>query len=149
MFSVENKRLLRTPDAATLISNLRYQPRRRMSCQELMYVFDGDKNGVIQYIGTDCGTKQWVNPVLAKMIEVKASSPAARHTDPRALVSGHFLRTSYAWPRFEGGHPMTWWAVDLGEGNRLMCNYYTVRHDGSQDFMRSWVLQVGGRGGLG
>jgi hypothetical protein len=32
---------------------------------------------------------------------------------------------------------------DLGLYNlQLMCNYYTVRQDGSATFMRSWVLEV-------
>lgn len=30
---------------------------------------------------------------------------------------------------------------------RLLCNYYTMRHDGSNDFPRHWVLQVSGHGG--
>lgn len=25
---------------------------------------------------------------------------------------------------------------------QLICNYYTVRHDGSSNFMRTWSLQV-------
>jgi hypothetical protein len=33
--------------------------------------------------------------------------------------------------------------VDLGDCHRLLCNYYTLRQDGSSDFPRHWVLQVG------
>lgn len=57
--------------------------------------------------------------MLAKRIEVKASSPASRYTDAKALVSGHFLRTSYTGPRYEGGNPATWWQVDLVSGSAL------------------------------
>jgi hypothetical protein len=32
--------------------------------------------------------------------------------------------------------------VDLGEQHQLAMTYYSVRHDGSPDFPRSWVLQV-------
>ncbi|EFJ48857.1 hypothetical protein VOLCADRAFT_48365, partial [Volvox carteri f. nagariensis] len=35
----------------------------------------------------------------------------------------------------------SWWQVDLGEQHQLAITYYTLRHDGSQDFVRSWVLQ--------
>lgn len=61
----------------------RYQRRLAPACRELMYVYDGDGNGVITHIATEYGTRQWVNPVLAKKIEVRASSPASRFTDPK------------------------------------------------------------------
>jgi hypothetical protein len=79
----------------------------------------------------------------------------------QALVSGQFLNTSFAGPRYiratqqpaagstaaaaaaAAASPSTWWQLDLGPQHRLLCNYYTIRHDGSQDgFVRSWVLQV-------
>jgi hypothetical protein len=212
-----------------------------------MYVYDGDRNGVLHHIATEYGSKQWVNPVLSKAVEIKASSPPSRYTDPKvrvaheataaadvvcvvcstsaapvralqhqqlaalcsrgwalqglsgelrtsgvdeigadlsmqdmaalerilllmvccvqAIVSGQFLNTSYAGPRYIRGcpapagdvaaaartcsgssstMPSTWWQLDLGPQHRLLCNYYTIRHDGSHDgFVRSWVLQVG------
>jgi hypothetical protein len=190
------------------------------------------------------GTKPWVNPVLSKALEIKASSPASRYTDPKvswlvlfadmvphvltagsqhsltvcaaldwilhhmhcfwdmvmsvvhseclacacpcfgthscadnppnclacvqALASGQFINTSFAGPRYVrapptpqpspaallAGHvssssssgqpqPSTWWQLDLGPQHRLLCNYYVIRHDGSQEgFARSWALQV-------
>ena len=36
----------------------------------------------------------------------------------------------------------SWWVLDLGPEHQLICNHYTLRHDGSHDFLRSWVLQV-------
>jgi hypothetical protein len=59
--------------------------RRRLapSCTELMYVFDGDRNGVVHFIGTEYGSKQWVNPVASKALHIKASSPPSRYTDPK------------------------------------------------------------------
>lgn len=71
--------------------------------------------------------------------QVTASSPTCRFTDPKAVVSGHFLRNNAAGQRRDGG---IWWRVDLGEQHRLMCNYYTMRHDASPDYPRSWTLQV-------
>lgn len=37
----------------------------------------------------------------------------------------------------------SWWVLDLGPAHQLICNHYTLRHDASTDFLRSWVLQVG------
>lgn len=60
------------------------------------------------------GGQEWVNPALAGVVQVRASSPSCRYTDPKALLSGHFLRTNRAGPRYEAGHPVTWWLLDLG-----------------------------------
>lgn len=62
----------------------------------------------------------------------------------QAIVSHQFLRTSFAGPRYQSGQPCTWWLIDLGPDHRLLCNYYTLRQDGSTDFARHWVLQVTG-----
>lgn len=42
--------------------------------------------------------------------------------------------------------PCSWWVMDLGPQHQLICNHYTLRHDASTDFLRSWVLQVGQQG---
>lgn len=83
--------------------------------------------------------------MLSKMpgVQVCASSPHCRGTDPKALMSRNFVRTSFAGPRIADGTRTTWWMVDLGPGHGLMCNFYTLRQDGSRNFLRSWVLQVG------
>ncbi|CAL5045157.1 unnamed protein product [Urochloa decumbens] len=114
---------------------------RRSSYKELQYISDGDSNGVIYYAGTSFGKHQWMNPVLAKNITVVASSPNSRHTDPKALVSKNYQGTCFAGPCIEDGKKLSWWMVDIGQEHQLMCNYYTVRQDGSTTFMRSWVLQ--------
>ncbi|KAL5713839.1 hypothetical protein ACHQM5_015881 [Ranunculus cassubicifolius] len=120
--------------------NTRFQ-HRQSSFKELRYICDGDKNGVIYYAGTSYGAHQWVNPVLAKKITVTASSPASRYTDPKALVSRSYTGTSFAGPRIEDGKNCSWWMVDIGQDHQLMCNYYTLRQDGSTAFIRSWALQ--------
>jgi hypothetical protein len=40
----------------------------------------------------------WVNPVLAKRVMVRASSPIARHTDPKTLCGEKFHATHFAGP---------------------------------------------------
>jgi len=104
-------------------------------------MFDGDDNGVCHFIGTSYGSQEWVNPVLSGQIKVSASSPVCRNTDPKAVVSGNFLRMNFAGPCTVEGQAQTWWQVDLGEQHCLTCNYYTLRQDGSQDFVRNWVMQ--------
>lgn len=99
-------------------------------------------------------------------VTISASSPLSRFTDPKVLVSRSYqvctkinisiyvpvsclgsgvdIRqgTSFAGPRMEDGRNSTWWMVDLGPGHQLMCNYYTVRQDGSRAFMRNWSFEV-------
>lgn len=72
-------------------------------------------------------------------MQVQASSPTCKQTDPKAVVSGNFCRNNMAGPSKVGA---TWWLVDLGRQHRLICNYYLLRHDGSTDYPRDWVLQV-------
>ncbi|XP_023923175.1 BTB/POZ domain-containing protein At2g30600 [Quercus suber] len=120
--------------------NIRFR-HRQSSYKELQYICDGDSNGVLYFAGTSYGEHQWVNPVLSKRITVTASSPPSRYTDPKVLVSRTYQGTSFTGPRMEDGHNCAWWAVDLGQEHQLMCNYYTLRQDGSRAFMRSWNLQ--------
>ncbi len=46
------------------------QMRRAPGCTELIYMFDGDRNGVCWHLGTCGGTQPWVNPVLAGILQV-------------------------------------------------------------------------------
>ncbi|OVA19556.1 BTB/POZ-like [Macleaya cordata] len=120
--------------------SVRFQ-HRQSTFKELQYICDGDNNGIIYFAGTSYGKHQWVNPVLAKKITVTASSPNSRYTDPKALVSRTYQATSFAGPRVEDGKNCAWWMVDIGQDHQFMCNYYTLRQDGSTAFVRSWALQ--------
>ncbi|KAL5557732.1 hypothetical protein UlMin_033943 [Ulmus minor] len=120
--------------------NVRFQ-HRKSSYKELQYIRDGDSNGVLYFAGTSYGEHQWVNPVLAKRITITASSPPSRFTDPKVLASRTYQGTSFAGPRMEDGHSSTWWMVDFGPDHQLMCNYYTLRQDGSRAYIRYWNLQ--------
>ena len=46
------------------------QLRRAPGCTELIYMYDGDKNGVCWHLGTSGGTQPWVNPVLGGQLQV-------------------------------------------------------------------------------
>lgn len=52
----------------------RFRPRHPSACQELMYMFDGDENGVCRFIGTSYGQQEWLNPVLSGQIKVEQSA---------------------------------------------------------------------------
>ena len=121
---------------------VRFQ-HRHSSYRELQYICDGDNHGVLYFAGTSYGEHPWVNPLLAerKTITITASSPRSRYTDPKVLVSRTYQGTCYAGPRLENGHICSWWMVDLGQDHQLMCNYYTLRQDGSKAFPRSWNFQ--------
>ncbi|XVE94417.1 hypothetical protein REPUB_Repub02eG0006600 [Reevesia pubescens] len=112
--------------------NVRFQ-HRLSSYKELQYICDGDSNGVLYFTGTSYGEHPWVNPVLSKRIAITASSPASRHTDPKG--------TCFAGPRMEDGRICAWWMVDIGQDHQLMCNYYTLRQDGSRAYIRCWKFQ--------
>ncbi|XP_052202275.1 BTB/POZ domain-containing protein At2g30600 [Diospyros lotus] len=120
--------------------NVRFR-HRRSSFKELQYICDGGTNGVLYFAGTSFGEHQWVNPVLARKICITPSSPISRYTDPKVLVSRAYQGTSFAGPRIEDGKNSAWWMIDLGEDHQLMCNYYTVRQDGSRTYIRHWNLQ--------
>lgn len=120
--------------------NIRFQ-HRKSSYRELQYICDGDSNGVIYFAGTSYGQHPWFNPVLLKKLSVTASSPPSRYTDPKALVSRMYQATSFAGPRTIDGSNFSWWMVDIGQDHQLMCNYYTLRQDGSATYFRSWALQ--------
>ncbi|OIT33253.1 btbpoz domain-containing protein [Nicotiana attenuata] len=123
-----------TPISAVSYDN-RFQ-HRKSSFKELLYICDGDSNGVLYFAGTSYGKHQWVNPVLSKRVTITASSPISRCTDPKVLVSRNFQGTSLAGPQMEDGRNASWWMVDIGQDHQLMCNYYTLRA-----FMRRWNFQ--------
>lgn len=121
-------------------SNPKFQ-HRQSSFKELQYIRDGDSNGLLYYVGTSYGKHRWVNPVLAKKISITASNAISRYTDPKVLASRTYQGTSFAGPRIEDGRNCSWWMIDLGLDHQLMCNYYTLRQDGSKAFMRYWNFQ--------
>jgi len=109
--------------------------------KELIYLNDNDMNGVLYCIGTAYGTTSFRNPAVTKKVLITASSPVSRFTDPKRLASRIYNHCSYASPRPEEGKLVSWWCVDLGQTRRLFCNYYTLQHDSSDCYLRSWELQ--------
>ncbi len=138
---MSDRRLVLAASSEQALAAARFQRRTSPQWRELIYINNGDANGVCAYLGSNYGADTWVNPVLAGRMMVRASSPSCRQTDPKAVVGRHVLHTNYAGPRVQGGTPLAWWALDLGASHRLVCNYYTLRHDASAGFVRHWSLQ--------
>lgn len=60
-------------------------------------------------------------------------------TAHHSLIIAHHTHTHTQ--RYVNGTPDTWWQIDLGAERTLSPTYYTMRHDASHDYVRSWVLQ--------
>ena len=130
---------LRMPSAGW-DGTLRFRERSPIGSVNLVYMYDGDNNGVFQFVGTRHGTAPWTNPVAAGLISISSSSPSGRFCDPRALVGRGFSSLNFAGPRRSvNGGLESWWAIHLQHG--LRCTRYVVRHDGSADHLRNWVFQ--------
>eukprot|EP00729_Bicosta_minor_P032701 gene32701-biopygen23496 len=87
--------------------------------------FDG--NGVLHWIGTGCGTKEYANPhgkpggVVAKMSTVDSGSSTPSRFVEHAPLNQSNYTTSTA---------NSWMSVDLGEGRHLAPDCYCLRHGG-------------------
>lgn len=103
---------------------------------ECLFSHAGDRNGVLYYLGT--GMKKgsmWINPLKRNLADVKVSCASSRYCQRPAFVGTDFHSTS-----FITGNP-PWLLIDLGERCSLIITYYTIQHDGSDNFLRNWELQ--------
>lgn len=120
--------------------------RRLRGGVDLVYVHDGDQNGIISFLGTGGGTGAFVNPALTSLVQVTVSSPETKTTCCSMLTS---RRSGCAmnWAGSLGGSGAVgeaagaWWALDLGPTVRLACNHYTLRSDDSGSWAPYWELQ--------
>lgn len=86
------------------------QMRRAPGCTELIYMFDGDRNGVCWHLGTCGGTQPWVNPVLAGRLQVGWQQCPGRRGVGRCTSAGlRNARSSCAQaPPCEARSPPLW-----------------------------------------
>ena len=136
--------------APAALAAARHAPRPPPGGVELLFMADGDANGILHWLATAGGARPYLNPHLARALTVRASSPACRHTDVAALVSGAASSSNRAAPP-AGGAPYSggWWEIDLGPSAALAVDYYTLRADASGDWPRHWALQARDGGGGG
>lgn len=103
----------------------------------LAYTADGDANGVCYWIGTNYGKEAWTNPHTAGRVVCSIINPFDSNRPPHLLVD-----------RQPSGEPATSdvpnskMRIDLGTGNYLKCNRYSLRGaDRSALHLRSWVFR--------
>eukprot|EP00729_Bicosta_minor_P032561 gene32561-biopygen22320 len=98
--------------------------------------FDG--NGVLHWIGTGCGTKEYANPhgkpggVVEKMSAVGYGGPS-KFVEHAPLNESNITTNSVN----------SWMSVDLGEGRHLAPDYYCLRHgnNGGTHRLEHWRLE--------
>ena len=69
-FAVEGKRHVTGNAGHDAAAYMRFQRRMSPACVELTYMFDGDHNGAVHYLGSGYGQQDFVNPALSGRIKV-------------------------------------------------------------------------------
>jgi hypothetical protein len=110
-----------------------------------------DKNGVLYYLGTKGGTREYQNPHTAGEVVAKMSS-IANNNGPEHGAPERFVQHAVHWGRgmrYGAGRnltddlPNSWMSVDLGEGRTLVPNDYCLRHweQHSSHALRTWRFE--------
>lgn len=103
----------------------------------LAYTADGDPNGVCYWIGTNYGAEAWTNPHTAGRVICSIINPFDANRLPAQLVDRQpsaDIATSDA--------PNSKMRIDLGVGNYLKCNGYSLRGaDRGNLHLRSWIFR--------
>eukprot|EP00729_Bicosta_minor_P022072 gene22072-biopygen13446 len=100
--------------------------------------FDG--NGVLHWIGTGCGTKEYVNPHgKPDGVVAKISLMGGNGSTPSKFVEHAPLNEI----NYTDDTANSWMSVDLGEGRHLAPDYYCLRHGFSNGNwrLRHWRLE--------
>lgn len=75
--AVESKRHVRGTVGADPLAAVRFQRRLSPAATPLMYMCNGDHNGVCHYIGTAYGQQKFVNPALSGHLQARCCNSAA------------------------------------------------------------------------
>ena len=109
--------------------------RPRECSISLEYSSSLQRKGVLYWLATACGAKEYENPHVSGLIEVTCSS----------LEKGsvHDLVSYLPVELWTKSVPSSWFCVDLGKTRRLALTHYTLRHGGNYkgDMLRNWDLQ--------
>ena len=103
-----------------------------------------DKNGVLYYIGTRGGTREWANPHLSGEVVAAMSWPGAAHCAPDRFVVNRMEDCEGDHPghNFTQAYANSWMSMDLGEGRSLRPRHYCLRHSAQPEYvLRTWMLQ--------
>ena len=98
-----------------------------------------DTNGVLCYLGTERGTRPWVNPHDSGQVVASRSSGGGGQQSwfvcgPGPEFSHYCAKTSTS--------QNSWMSVDLGATRKLVVEHYCLRHPKDQEYeLRNWELQ--------
>ena len=95
--SVEAKRHIYAVSQGAQPTSQRFQRRHPPACRELMYIFDGDDNGVCRFIGTSYGQQGWVNPALSGSIKVSPNCQAHEKAAPHLSMNMETHKPGTVW----------------------------------------------------
>lgn len=85
--AVESKRHVRGMAGVDSLAAARFQRRLSPAATPLMYMCNGDHNGVCHYIGTAYGQQKFVNPALSGSLQVRCSALTGSCNLPMTLYS--------------------------------------------------------------
>ncbi|ETO36723.1 hypothetical protein RFI_00341, partial [Reticulomyxa filosa] len=105
------------------------------------YDQDFDDNGILWYLATRGGQKEWENPALSDEVALAASS-LVKDSDPL-----HFLVGRDTVRLVTKAEDNAWMQVDFKD-KLIQPSYYTLRHYSSWDTecLRNWILQASNDG---
>ena len=112
----------------------------------LLFSHPGDSNGLFSYLSkkhsssssspSSISSSSSSSSIVPDIIKVTSSSPVSRYTNPNVLISKTYVTTNYT-----TGRP-PWFKVEIiGMKSNLVLNYYAIRQDGSDSFLRNWRLE--------
>lgn len=118
----------------------RYNPAPPVgSPQTFTYASDGDTNGLFYFLGRNFNTIPWENPHTAGRVVVQNSSILVGTLD-------FYVNRESSGDIITNNTPNSWVSVDVGSGQALVVNDYTLQNRGSNGAdnsraIRNWILQ--------
>ena len=104
-----------------------------------MFESNFDTNGVLHYIGTQGGTRDYQNPHTSRDVVVSWSG-----IGNGGSTVDRFVQHRHANPvgSFTNNVANSWMQVDLGQNRTLRPTYYCLRHDNQGNYaLRNWRLE--------
>eukprot|EP01006_Ploeotia_vitrea_P049935 TRINITY_DN67395_c8_g1_i1.p1 TRINITY_DN67395_c8_g1~~TRINITY_DN67395_c8_g1_i1.p1 ORF type:complete len:1605 (+),score=973.64 TRINITY_DN67395_c8_g1_i1:233-5047(+) len=115
-----------------------------VNAKRFHYDHDFDENGVLYYLGTNCGASPvWMNPALLGQVNVTSSPLASKppSVPAHAIVGRNIVRCVTV------ARPNMWFMIDLKD-KKLNVTHYTLRHYNSWDTecLRNWRFEASNDG---
>jgi len=113
-------------------------PRKGVNFRVFTYESDFDTNGLMYYLGTDGGNREWVNPMQASPSLVTVTCNHNMESGSLWNILGRTASSGYVSPPSASGN---WFMIDLGD-RVIQPTYYTLRHGHATSFaLRNWRFE--------